>query len=953
MGCLLIYFLLGSPISEGLKSVHLGESFLLDTSRIIIPNPWGRQGSPFLTYSNNKYFAVWEDSRGTGARFTLFDSDGTLLDSFGIDLPVDEYFIFKEIQGVASTGGYYNVMWTEFTYNPIIPPVECRNAIIDTLGNIRFVFSNTYLNGAICSFSDKFAMVYVSTFPDYLEIEFRNTNGYLLFEKVFSPDSLNVSGFGASKISYSGQDFLIVFSHNDTIFGFRMDTLGNVLTEGALPIVTPGADPHLYFGLSRYLLITSRGPTSNKDLWGTIISPDLSYISEPFPIVTADGEQKEPSLSIAVDYYFVAWTDARGGIFAARIDTTGTVLDPNGFSLLTKGNPSHPSLAIKDPNFIMAFSSRSNVYIITIDTVGNTHDQIWKNLTFGYNYQGMPKVSTDGSNYMAVWMEMTSDWDIKGALLSPLGSIIKNFTISQGSWDEKYPDITFNGENFIVVWEDYRNGEPDIYGARITRDGIVIDTDGIPLVTGSRHELSPEIDSYCEETLQDSGNSILVFKERTQNPYHYKIKYLIVSPTGVISSAPIFIGLGNYFDVSSSIFNFFIVWNDTSDWIVGRRVTHSGEIIDQTPIHILVGNFPTVSWGLRISNPPPFYSHYYLVTGTIYAVCMCSIIYAKEVDALTGAVGELVPVAGTLEFGDMYKQATSYQVFGTEKSAILYKHKHYESGYEGIDGTIYPDISSFTAVIGKVYNPDVIAGPRSLSNLPVGGVTLVYESFVDSYGTLRVVGNIAQFTDSLPGAPLMDEEPPETQGDTNTVSWSMPSPRDLYNPAYEFYVECATDSNFDNVVSSSGWIPAILSSGSYTFTSLTTGVTYYYRVKGRNLLGEGPWSNVVWSQQVGTSHISEKETLNKIKLSLRSTNPTRSNLTLSIFTPFEIDSKINIYDCTGRLVKRLFMGKMGKGTHILIWKGEDIDGHLVGDGVYFIKFKIGEREGIKKVVFLR
>jgi hypothetical protein len=41
--------------------------------------------------------------------------------------------------------------------------------------------------------------------------------------------------------------------------------------------------------------------------------------------------------------------------------------------------------------------------------------------------------------------------------------------------DQKSPATAFDGGNFLVVWEDCRNETSDIYAARVTPQGIVLD----------------------------------------------------------------------------------------------------------------------------------------------------------------------------------------------------------------------------------------------------------------------------------------------------------------------------------------------------------------------------------------------------------------------------------------------------------------------------------------------
>jgi hypothetical protein len=55
------------------------------------------------------------------------------------------------------------------------------------------------------------------------------------------------------------------------------------------------------------------------------------------------------------------------------------------------------------------------------------------------------------------------------------------------------PDVAFDGTNYFAVWEDYRSSDSDIYGARVSSAGSVLDPSGIQLTHASTYELSPTV----------------------------------------------------------------------------------------------------------------------------------------------------------------------------------------------------------------------------------------------------------------------------------------------------------------------------------------------------------------------------------------------------------------------------------------------------------------------------
>jgi len=98
--------------------------------------------------------------------------------------------------------------------------------------------------------------------------------------------------------------------------------------------------------------------------------------------------------------------------------------------------------------------------------------------------QEYPAVSFDGTNFLVVWQDWRSDYrgiygarvTLAGAVLDPVG-----ISISTVVEDQSHPAISFDGTNYLVVWQDLRSGDYDIYGARVSPAGTVLDD--FPVVT--------------------------------------------------------------------------------------------------------------------------------------------------------------------------------------------------------------------------------------------------------------------------------------------------------------------------------------------------------------------------------------------------------------------------------------------------------------------------------------
>ena len=110
-----------------------------------------------------------------------------------------------------------------------------------------------------------------------------------------------------------------------------------------------------------------------------------------------------------------------------------------------------------------------------MDGTPSTDDIVISNLS---NSQYWPAVSWDGANYIVVWNDYRGDYDIYAQKVSGIGNLVGGeIAICTASNSQFMPAVASNGNGYFVTWNDYRNGSPsldDIYG---TFGGIITDVD--------------------------------------------------------------------------------------------------------------------------------------------------------------------------------------------------------------------------------------------------------------------------------------------------------------------------------------------------------------------------------------------------------------------------------------------------------------------------------------------
>lgn len=154
--------------------------------------------------------------------------------------------------------------------------------------------------------------------------------------------------------------------------------------------------------------------------------------------------QRDPAVACGKHVYLVAWSDGTrqvdrptADIYVARVEAgSGRVLDPSGIRVC-----SSPDL------------------------------------------QECPAVSFDGDNFLVVWQDLRNgkEYHIFAARVGEDGKVLDpdGFTVAAGPSNQARPAVAFAAGNYVVTWMDGRQYPLyGLYGARVTPEGKVLDTEG-------------------------------------------------------------------------------------------------------------------------------------------------------------------------------------------------------------------------------------------------------------------------------------------------------------------------------------------------------------------------------------------------------------------------------------------------------------------------------------------
>lgn len=431
----------------------------------------------------------------------------------------------------------------------------------------------------------------------------------------------------APDICYDGTDYFAVWEdwrqgggYDSRIFGARIDASGNLIDTVGIRISLPNTEfinfdsewPSVIFGGNRYFTVWMQKISGAFKILGARVLPTGEVIDTIPTRISQNPAYNHwyPEVSAGNGVYLVSWeeeiqADVEYDVFAARVDTNGNLLDSTAITLCDLPFPQYwTSVAFDDSNFFVVWMDARNgtnyaVYGARVSSDGVLLDP---GGILIYPYATHPSISFDGTNYLIVyegWEDLNDTTpNIYASKISPSGLIDTTFKIVDMEVQNYYPAVCFDGTNYVVAWEDLRTDLfSDVYGARVTPQGQVLDPNG-KLLAGMNGiiEYYPSVFGNGQNTLvafeRDVSGGITggfdlrgvdIFEVFTDNLLNSLIDS-VVSKASITQRWP---------SASYDGENYFVVWNEeenyTGEACKGARVTPSGAVLDTAPILIMEG----------------------------------------------------------------------------------------------------------------------------------------------------------------------------------------------------------------------------------------------------------------------------------------------------------------------------------------------------------------------------
>jgi len=399
-------------------------------------------------------------------------------------------------------------------------------------------------------------------------------------------------------ITFDGSNFLVIWpqaydSTTSVICGTRVSPAGQVLDSGFVIDTSSGADG--WYGPAA----TSDG-TNSLVAWqdfalglrGALVAKDGSVVDTGIAVAPPSEAFQSPTAFYDGNDFLVSWKQDSpiDGIFASRVSRAGVPLDTPGVCIAAPGYwTESPSAAFDGTKYFVTWDDDrfgcSNIYGARLTRQMSLLDSAGIGISRGQvNDQHYPSTAFDGSNYLVAWTDSRNiAGAIYGARVSPGGANLdhEGIPICTLAFHRDYPSVAFDGTNYLVAWADgRRNDSADIYAARVTKGGSVLDPQGFPVAVGG--------DAHIFPTAAFNGTNYLLVWDDITDSGMCTIRCARVSPAGrVLDTAGVTIcsAWSAWMPVvAANGTDWLAAWHDwRNEYCVGvyaARINAAGQVLD-------------------------------------------------------------------------------------------------------------------------------------------------------------------------------------------------------------------------------------------------------------------------------------------------------------------------------------------------------------------------------------
>ncbi|RLC83703.1 MAG: hypothetical protein DRJ03_16350, partial [Chloroflexi bacterium] len=220
------------------------------------------------------------------------------------------------------------------------------------------------------------------------------------------------------------------------------------------------------------------------DVYGQRVQADGTLAGGNLPIVTASGFQKHSDVaySTAAGQYLVVWEDYRNAnwdVYGRRVTAGGVVTGSEITVAVASGSQMLPAVAYQpaaEEWLVVWNGGQAQGQRLSSDgeTTGSGFDISQDTIRDRPDVAANP----EDEEYLVVWYrkESVDEYRVRARRVLSDGTLLgSELVLSPADNEGRWPRVAYNAKDgeYLVVWQDYRDGNWNIYGQRVTAGGVL------------------------------------------------------------------------------------------------------------------------------------------------------------------------------------------------------------------------------------------------------------------------------------------------------------------------------------------------------------------------------------------------------------------------------------------------------------------------------------------------
>ncbi len=224
-------------------------------------------------------------------------------------------------------------------------------------------------------------------------------------------------------------------------------------------------------------LVAWRQFCPNSNLLAQVIDPQGQAVAPPFVLSGTGALEQQPAAASNGAGYFVTWS-ANVAMRGRLLDAEGSVLGPDSFEVAADG--ANAVAAFDGASYVVVYQrNQEDLYATRVSTDGSVLDPQGIAIATDVRREQEQSMACGGSVCLVAWRRGTPTGTgsvIRAARLTPDGIVLDpaGFEVSPPNLHGG-TSVAFTGQSFLVAW---RQGEGEIRGAEVALDGTLIGTAG-------------------------------------------------------------------------------------------------------------------------------------------------------------------------------------------------------------------------------------------------------------------------------------------------------------------------------------------------------------------------------------------------------------------------------------------------------------------------------------------